>query len=250
MDIRASGPALTDELFQNQENATPHTPYREELALLRCVRDGDVVRLAATYRALPETRYGKMSAERVRRLFYGCIANTTLVTRYAIEGGMDEEEAFSLSDIYIRRMERCADEAALHALNEEMALDFTRRVAAAKTRAAAYSPVVLRCMDCIHSRRHEKITLAALAEESHVSVKYLSARFRTETGRTITEYALEKKIEEAKSLLAYSDRSISEIANDLSFCSQSHFTAAFRKAAGLTPAAFRRANQVRGGGAG
>lgn len=240
--IRSSDSALTDEMFQNQENATPHTPYREEVALLRCVRDGDVARLATTYRALPETRYGKMSAERVKRLFYGSIANTTLVTRYAIEGGMDEEEAFSLSDIYIRRMERCADERALGALNEEMALDFTRRVAAAKVRAKAYSPAVLRCMDYVNSHRHEKITLAELAHASHIGVKYLSARFRDETGQTVTEYVLEKKIDEAKKLLLYSRRSISEIANDLSFCSQSHFTASFRKMTGVTPGAFRRAN--------
>ena len=54
-------------------------------------------------------------------LFYASIANTTLVTRYAIEGGLNEETAFSLSDVYIRKMEQCTDVDALMKLNEQMA---------------------------------------------------------------------------------------------------------------------------------
>lgn len=43
------------------------------------------------------------SNSKLKLLFYASIANTTLVTRYAIEGGLNEETAFSLSDVYIRK---------------------------------------------------------------------------------------------------------------------------------------------------
>lgn len=231
---------LAHELFRNQENIARHSPYREETAVLDCVRLGDTEKLIRTYRAQPQIRYGQMSDEPYRRLFYGGIANTTLITRYAIEGGMDEEEAFSLSDIYIRRMERCRSEQELNKLNEEMALDFTRRVAAAKGRTAHYSRTVRSCMEYIDTHRHERITLTELSKCAHLSGKYLSDLFRRETGRTLTAFICEKKIEEGKNLLTYSAYSVSEIAQYLGFCSQSHFTAAFRRATGLTPARYRK----------
>lgn len=72
------------------------------------------------------------SNSKLKLLFYASIANTTLVTRYAIEGGLNEETAFSLSDVYIRKMEQCTDVDALMKLNEQMAIEFTLRVAEAK----------------------------------------------------------------------------------------------------------------------
>ena len=97
-------PVLIQELFESREEYREHTPYREELAVLHCVRAGDVAKLEATYRAQPRIKYGKMSQNPLRGLFYGSIANVTLITRYAIEGGLEEETAFTMSDLYIRRM--------------------------------------------------------------------------------------------------------------------------------------------------
>jgi len=106
------------ELFDNREDFLIHTPYSHELAVLNCVKEGNVDKLESTYRALPEIKYGHMSKDPLRQFFYGCIANTTLVTRYAIEGGLDEETAFTLSDVYIKQMENCRTLYELNILNE------------------------------------------------------------------------------------------------------------------------------------
>lgn len=79
------------EYFDELTDYADHTPYSHEQAVLSCVRDGDMKRLESTYRTLPKTRYGTMSKTPMKQLLYGCIANVTLVTRYAIEGGLDEE---------------------------------------------------------------------------------------------------------------------------------------------------------------
>ena len=237
-DLPDSSRMLSHELFQNSERSLIHTSYREEQALLTCVRDGDIDRLVATYDALPKTVYGQMSTGS-RNLFYGSIANVTLVTRYAIEGGMDEEEAFSLSDIYIRRMEKLS-ENQLDEENIRMVLDFTRRVAQAKKEKSHYSPEVAQCIEYIENHRHEKILLSALAASVHLSVSYLCRRFHDETGSTPGQFIQKKRIEEAENLLRFSDYSYSEIAEYLSYSSQSHFTAVFRKYTGMTPQAYRR----------
>ena len=90
--------SLTHEILENAENERIHTSYAQEKAILECVSNGDIHALENTYYSLPTTVYGKMTSSnsKLKLLFYASIANTTLVTRYAIEGGLNEETAFSV----------------------------------------------------------------------------------------------------------------------------------------------------------
>ena len=56
---------------------------------------------------------------------------------------------------------------------------------------------------------------------------------------TLTDFILGEKIEEAKRLLRYSDKSLTLIADYLGFSSQSHFTRIFKKYRGQTPREYR-----------
>lgn len=233
------------ELFENKEDSRIHTPYIHELAVLNCVREGDLARLESTYRTLPQTKYGNMSSNPLKLLFYGCIANTTLVTRYAIEGGLEEETAFTLSDIYIKQMENCRTLYQLNVLNERMALDFTQRVAEAKAlKQPSYTKTISKCMDYICKNIHQKITLTALAKELNLTPKYLSCLFHKETGQTLGSFIEEKKINGAKTLLIYSQHSYCHISNYLSFYSQSYFITVFKKNTGMTPKEYREKYSV------
>lgn len=228
------------ELFENREDGRLHTPYSQELSVLNYIKEGDLKGLEAIYRSLPQIKYGKMSDHPLRQLFYGCIANTTLVTRYAIEGGLDEETAFTLSDVYIQKMEKCRTLYELNLLNEKMALDFTAHVAKAKEKnTPVYTPPVSKCIEIIYKNLHQKITLALLAEEVHLTPKYLSCLFHKETGLKLTDFIEEKRIEEAKNLLIYSQYSYSSISSYLCFNSHSYFISVFKKWVGITPKAYR-----------
>ena len=236
---------LVENLFSNQENLRLHTPYAEEKAVLNCIKEGDLKRLESTYHSLPEVVYGKMSNQPDRQLFYGCIANTTLVTRYAIEGGLDEETAFTLSDIYIQRMERCRSAIELNQLNEEMAVDFTTRVHESKqNKLPAYSRPVIKCIEYIAQNTHQKLTLDILADQVGLTPKYLSFLFHKETGSPLRVYVEQQKIQEAKNLLLYTQYSYSEISEYLAFSSQSHFISVFKKNIGMTPKEFRESQST------
>ncbi|MDK2808616.1 MAG: hypothetical protein PWP24_1353 [Clostridiales bacterium] len=228
------------ELFENREEYRIHTPYQQELSILHCVRDGNVSRLESTYRTLPETKYGTMSKDPFRQLLYGCIANTTLVTRYAIEGGLEEESAFTLSDVYIQKMERCKTLYELQTLNEKMAIDFTTRVSkATQNKHPHYSRQIEQCITLISKHIYEKITLESLANEICLTPKYLSFLFQKETGKPLHSFIEEKKIEEGKNLLLFTAYSYSHISNLLCFCSQSHFIQVFKRQVGMTPKEYR-----------
>lgn len=229
------------EIFENMEDLRIHTPYSHEIAVLNCVKEGNIEELEATYRTLPQIKYGNMSNNPLKQLFYGCIANTTLITRYAIEGGLEEETAFTLSDVYIKQMENCRTLYELNCLNEKMAIDFTTRVAEAKAlRQPDYIQPITKCMDYISRNINKKITLEALAKEVNLTPKYLSCLFRKETGQTLSSFIEELRIEKAKNLLIYSQYSYSDISNYLSYYSQSYFISIFKKRVGITPKEFRR----------
>lgn len=231
-----------DELTDESGEVVLHTSYAEEKAVLECVRDGDLGKLETTWRSLPDVVYGRMSGSTSKNLFYGSIANTTLVTRYAIEGGMPEEEAFSLSDYYIRKMEQCRDNEELNLINEEMASDFTLKVHEAKATAASgnFSPAVSYALDYIYAHRKEQIRLEGMRTGTGMSPKYLSHIFAKETGSTISKEIRRVKIECAMHLLRFSDYSCNQISQYLAFNSQSHFAEVFRKETGMTPGEYRR----------
>ena len=67
-----------------------------------------------------------------------------------------------------------------------------------------------------------------------VSASYLSRLFKKETGVSVSAYIRNRKIEMAKNLLRFSNDSMIEIANRLSFSSQSHFIQQFREVVGMT----------------
>ena len=58
-------------------------------------------------------------------------------------------------------------------------------------------------------------------------------------GRNQEKITKEKKIEKATHLLRYSDKSIIDIANYLSFSSQSHFIQTYEDFTGMTPKKYR-----------
>lgn len=236
--LNESDRSLSKELYRNSEAFLVHTSYQDEIAILSCVRDGDIQRLIDTYYHLPRIVYGRMSADDDKQLFYGSIANTTLVTRYAIEGGMDEEEAFSLSDVYIRKMEKLSD-TKLQEMNIQMALDFTRRVQMAKQRKRKYRNETEAAIDYIKSHRHERIHTSDLAAAAGLAPTYFCALFRKETGTTPAAYIRKQKVDEAMHLLRFSDLSYSAIAESLGFSSQSHFTHVFHQIVGMTPGQYR-----------
>ena len=71
------------------------------------------------------------------------------------------------------------------------------------------------------------------------------AMIRYETLREqVSEYIRQRKLDVAKNMLRFSDMDLVEIANTLSYSSQSHFIQHFRQQTGMTPKAYRNANYM------
>jgi AraC family transcriptional regulator len=83
------------------------------------------------------------------------------------------------------------------------------------------------------------LRLQELARAAGLSPFYFCRQFKRSTGLSPIRYALERRIEKAKQLIAGSDRPLVDISLELGFSSQSHFTAIFRKHTGTTPRRYR-----------
>ncbi|MDF7814898.1 helix-turn-helix transcriptional regulator [Hymenobacter sp. YC55] len=85
-------------------------------------------------------------------------------------------------------------------------------------------------------------TAEACAARLGVHVNYLSRVLREATGRPTSSHLALRITQEAKRLLRYSNWPVADIAEGLGFADPTYFNHFFRKHAGTSPAAFRRAS--------
>jgi AraC family transcriptional regulator len=91
----------------------------------------------------------------------------------------------------------------------------------------------------------QRIRLVDVGQALGVSPVYLTDVFRKVEGTSFYQYALRKRLEGAIRLLPGFQLDLAALALQLDFASHSHFTTAFRRAFGCTPAVFReRARRV------
>ena len=205
---------------------TSHREPGEEFLFYRSVAAGliDAVQENCSRGAFENMEgAGKLSDNPVTNLRYHFVVTAAMLTRFCMEGGMPMEEAFGLSDEYIRRMDCCNNMAEIVYVHDQMALDFVCRM------------------------RHLRKNIASskqVAEAIGISPTHLSRIFKQETGVAVSEYIRQRKIDMAKNLLRFSNYDFVEIAVMLSYSSQSHFIQHFRSQTGMTPKAYRKQNYL------
>ena len=127
------------------------------------------------------------------------------------------------------------DELMIEGLALQLVAAGTRRVRSQKDR----TPWLARAMQRIHDDFRERITIAQLAEDVGLHPTYFARAFKTRTGVTVGRYVRWLRLEWAARQLRDSDVPIGLIALRARFTDQSHFTRAFRRFYGRTPARYR-----------
>ncbi len=223
----------TSHIYEETENRR-HDTLNVEEAIVRIVRKGDTVALRRWLSSAPAVHGGTLAGDQLRQMRNMFIVTATLVSRAAIRGGMDADDAFSLSDAYIQRSELLTGHDSILNLQYHMLVEFTEQVEKLH-RGEHVTKLSLDVANYVRHHLSEPIRVEKMAEEFFLSRPYLSAKFRKETGQTLTDFILNEKTEEAKRLIRYTDRPLPAISSYLGFSSQSHFIRVFRKYAGVTP---------------
>ncbi len=225
----------TDGVYFQQEL---HNTLAVEQTIENIIHKGDTAFLKEWISTAPAVRAGIMANEQLRQSKNTFVVAATIASRAAIRGGMDAEDALSLSDAFIQKCELLNNIERITNLQYRMILEFTEQVE--KIRHTAHeSALAIQVTNYIKHHISEAVTVEAIARHMYLSRPYLSAKFKEETGLSLTDFILNEKTEEAKRLLCYSEKSLLNIGNYLGFSSQSHFSRVFKKYSGYSPTEYR-----------
>ncbi len=90
----------------------------------------------------------------------------------------------------------------------------------------------------------EKIYIDNLAEIILVSADYFTKMFKDSIGKTPVDYINGLRINRAMQLLIETDKSMTDISDDIGFCNANYFNKIFKQYMELTPLAYRKSNKI------
>jgi two-component system response regulator YesN len=215
-------------------------PLESERALLQKVRIGDRTGAKEILNSILGTilfkDIGDLGILKVRLLEL-----LTVLSRSAVEGGVDVDVMLEKNLAYVNKMMQIEDQEDLcawisTALNEFLDLVYSCQDSRKITQ-------ITPAINYIDANYDKPITLAEIAKASHLSVSRLAHIFKEQMGITLIDYLTSVRIEQAKELLLATDQSCTEICFQVGYNNQSYFTRTFKAVAGMTPRQFRIQNR-------
>jgi AraC family transcriptional regulator len=85
----------------------------------------------------------------------------------------------------------------------------------------------------------EDLSLTILADIACLSPYHFSRSFKQATGVGLHHYVMQRRLEQAKTLLRRTNQPLALIALEAGFADQSHLNSVFRREIGVTPGQFR-----------
>ena len=231
-------------ITDNMENNRTHNTYRFERELFQLVQTGNAAALqdflTANTLELEEGKLAQTPLRHTKNLFIVTAIKTAMLG--AIPGGVGVEKTYQLLDLYIQECEKLQSIEKIQALQYSMILDFCQQAGETKI-PDGISSEIYACMNFIRTHTNDTISVDDVADSIQRSSSYTMKKFKEEMGFTIGSFITRCKLEEAKSLLTYSEKSLAEISNYLCFSSQPHFQSLFKKQYHMTPLEYRKKSQ-------
>lgn len=240
MDINFEQKQLTEQLFSNREYSISHPTYDTELQFYNMICEGEIDTLKQTYsdEAFFDAERGILSDNPVHNARYHLIVTITMISRFCIEKGLNEQKSYGLSDVYIRKADKATTVDELRYIHRKVVFEYANEMVGLKNQEIIPKNLRL-ALDYIYDHLNEHIIISDIAEHVGISESQLRRDFQTYLSITPSAFINEKKIEFAGNKLVYSDISYVDLANDLGFASHSHFIKIFKQYTGMTPAEYR-----------
>ena len=216
-----------------------HNTLALEQTILNFIRQGDTLRLREWIKDIPAVHGGTLAFDQIRQLKNTFIITAALASRAAIRGGMDIDDAFTLSDAYIQKCELMNTIEQITNLQYHMIFEYTQRVEKLRL-VKVPSKFIADITNYVHHHLSEPISTDEMAKALFMNRSWMAVKFKQETNMTLTDFILKEKTEEAKRLLRYTDKPITSISAYLGFSSQSHFSRTFKKYTGSLPNEYRK----------
>lgn len=108
--------------------------------------------------------------------------------------------------------------------------------------AESANPHILRITRYINAHITKPLSLQVVSMEMGLSKEYVSSLFKQETGKTLTDYINERKLQLARQLLQNGEMSLSDIASHVGYDNYGYFSRLFKRHFGICPTDMRNQN--------
>lgn len=212
--------------------------YAFENEMMRAVTLGHVHmenRLFATFENDP---FEKRLPDLLRNAKNYCIIMNTLLRKAAEQGGVHPLQLDRVSSDFAARIENMPSLSENAALMCHMFRTYCRLVRDHSLRQ--FSPIVKQTVLMIDADLSADLAPRRLAAEQDVSLGHLCAVFKRETGKTLSEYIRERRMEYAAYLLDTTDLQIQTVALHCGIMDVQYFSKQFKHRHGLSPTDYRQ----------
>lgn len=123
---------------------------------------------------------------------------------------------------------------------EGLLLELLAALARRPATSERQKPLWLRRVETmIHDEFNGKLTMTALATEANVHPAHLATVFRRFHHTTVSEFVQRLRVQAACKMLRQPNTALAEVALQLGFADQSHFSRVFHRLTGMTPTTWR-----------
>lgn len=166
------------------------------------------------------------------------LSYNTLYFITALSGGMDQLIGHYMAEKYAILIEYVDNEDDLWSIHEEMLYNYASREN--RLHNKNLDTLSRKINAYIDNNFMEDINNDSLALHFNISKEHMMRTYKKETGDTINNYLVTKRISEAKELLLLSDLSMTEIAFRIGFKNSQYFSNSFKKNTGFSPKDYRK----------
>ena len=225
-----SGTILTsgDTSPKERPAAPPDSVFEHALSSVgREEADAFLVRLAQHYENT-RSSLPNMARDRYYRLFM--LIRSARIQRQL--SASDQEETILSS------MEQCFTYQELHGLLTRRTEEYFEE--AWKEKAAPENSTILLIEEYIgENYMKEGLSVKDISAHVFLSASYVCTVFKNETGKTLSQYITDYRMEKAKRLLADPRYRISDISSQVGYSDGNYFGKSFKKHTGMTPSEYR-----------
>lgn len=211
--------------------------YNAEREFMQAVSQGAIHKLEKLFSNPSDFAFEERVEDPVRNMKNYLIITNTLLRKAAEQGSVHPFYIDGLSTDFAKRIEKVKTVAQANEFLGEMMRKYCALVK--KHSMKNYSLLIQKVMTIIDADLTADLGLKRLAEILSVNASYLSALFKKETGKTLTEYVTLKRIEHAEYLLRSTSLQIQTVAQHCGIFDVNYFAKIFRKYTGKSPKEYR-----------
>lgn len=211
--------------------------YLYEEMMINAIQMGDVEKVMEANEKFRQYRLKPRSEDTLRNTKNLMVVWNTLFRKAVQQAAVHPAHIDGLSETFARKIESCTHVGELQTLSHEMIHKYCLLVQNYSKRG--YTSIVRDALNYVDFNIREPLSLKQVSKQINVSSSYLSAQFKKETGKTLTEYVNEKRIRDSLVYLATSELPIRKVAEQVGIYDENYYSRLFKKYVGQTAKQYR-----------